>query len=129
MIYRGAGFVIESFGKAAHDAGMGEWVLVDNLRSRREVRARAVADPRVIDAERALRLNPNPEARDELDRIIADVRLEKQAELAAEFDGIHSRLSESQLLVHIFQKRKAGDIVPVRILRNGKEKALRLRIR
>ena len=56
----------------------------------REVRARAVADPRVIDAERALRLNANPEARDELDRIIADVRLEKQAELATEFDDIHS---------------------------------------
>ena len=53
----------------------------------------------------------------------------RKGDIVIEFDGIRSRLSESQILVHIFQKRKAGDTVPVRILRNGKEKTLRLRIR
>ncbi len=53
----------------------------------------------------------------------------RKGDIVIEFDGIQGRLGESQLLVHIFQKRKAGDIVPVRILRNGKKKTLRLLIR
>jgi acetyl/propionyl-CoA carboxylase alpha subunit/acetyl-CoA carboxylase carboxyltransferase component len=56
----------------------------------REVRARAVADPRVQGAQRRLALLPTPERRENLDRVLRDVTLEKQAELAAEFDQIHS---------------------------------------
>ncbi len=47
----------------------------------REVRARAAADPRV---------RPGPDAREALERVERQVRLEKQAELAEEFDAIHS---------------------------------------
>ena len=53
----------------------------------------------------------------------------RKGDIVIEFDGIQRRLDESELLVHIFQKRKAGDTVPVKILRNGKEKTLRLPIR
>jgi len=56
----------------------------------REVRARAVADPRVVEREQLLRWNDTPEAREGLTRLLADVRLEKQAELADEFDAIHT---------------------------------------
>lgn len=56
----------------------------------REVRARAVADPRVVAGEQALRRFPSADGRAALDSLIADVTLEKQAELAEEFDQIHS---------------------------------------
>jgi len=56
----------------------------------REVRARALADPRVAEKQRAVRWRPSAEARESLDAVLADVTLEKQAELAEEFDGIHS---------------------------------------
>jgi acetyl-CoA carboxylase carboxyltransferase component len=56
----------------------------------REVRARAVADPRVAEAEHALRAHPSAEAREALEALIRDVTLEKQAELAEEFDCIHT---------------------------------------
>ena len=49
----------------------------------REVRARAVADPRVAGARRA-------RDRGEFDSLLAEVTREKQAELAAEFDAVHS---------------------------------------
>jgi acetyl-CoA carboxylase carboxyltransferase component len=56
----------------------------------RDVRVRALADDRVIRCERALRHSGTQEAREALDTMIADVTLEKQAEVAAEFDEIHS---------------------------------------
>jgi len=56
----------------------------------RDVRARALADPRVHEKERALRLRPTVESREALNEVINDVTLEKQAELAEEFDQIHS---------------------------------------
>jgi acetyl/propionyl-CoA carboxylase alpha subunit/acetyl-CoA carboxylase carboxyltransferase component len=56
----------------------------------REVRARAAADPRVAELERRLRAAPRPELREELDRVLSDVILEKQAEIAAEFDAVHT---------------------------------------
>ncbi|MGH0036018.1 MAG: carboxyl transferase domain-containing protein [Myxococcota bacterium] len=56
----------------------------------REVRARAVTDPRVEEAQRRLALRPSAERREALDAILRDVTLEKQAELAAEFDRVHS---------------------------------------
>jgi acetyl-CoA carboxylase carboxyltransferase component len=56
----------------------------------REVRARALADPRVAELERALRANPSPAAREHFETILAKVSLEKQTQLAAEFDQIHT---------------------------------------
>jgi acetyl-CoA carboxylase carboxyltransferase component len=56
----------------------------------REVRARAVRDPRVRKLQRMLRLDPTPEARGAYERSVAEVVLEKQAEVAAEFDAIHT---------------------------------------
>jgi acetyl-CoA carboxylase carboxyltransferase component len=56
----------------------------------REVRAQAVADPRVRERERALRFRPTSEAREDLDSTLQEVTLEKQAQLAEEFDRIHS---------------------------------------
>jgi acetyl-CoA carboxylase carboxyltransferase component len=60
----------------------------------REVRGRANADPRVVEARRRV-----DEARDsdsriarraELDRLLEEVLLERQAEVAAEFDAVHT---------------------------------------
>ncbi|HEU4430048.1 MAG TPA: carboxyl transferase domain-containing protein [Myxococcota bacterium] len=54
----------------------------------RDVRARAAADPRVRAAQPGR--NANEEARARFERVLEEVRLEKQAELAEEFDQIHS---------------------------------------
>jgi acetyl-CoA carboxylase carboxyltransferase component len=54
----------------------------------REVRARASADPRVQALAR--RAGASDEARAAYERTLAEVTLEKQAQLAEEFDAIHS---------------------------------------
>ncbi len=54
----------------------------------RDVRARAAADPRVRTAQP--RRNASDEARARFEKVLEEVRLEKQAELAEEFDKIHS---------------------------------------
>jgi len=56
----------------------------------RDVRARAASDPRVADARRELRRQPNPQARAAFEKLLEEVTLEHQAELAEEFDQIHS---------------------------------------
>ena len=56
----------------------------------REVRARALADERVAERQRDLRLRPTERARQNFDDVFAEVLLEKQAELAEEFDAVHS---------------------------------------
>jgi hypothetical protein len=56
----------------------------------REVRARALADPRVAALAAAARSEPGGEARALFERTLGEVLLEKQAEVAAEFDAIHS---------------------------------------
>jgi acetyl-CoA carboxylase carboxyltransferase component len=60
----------------------------------RDVRKRAEADPRVRNARSALETAREPAARaalrSELHRIMQDVLLEKRAEVATEFDAIHS---------------------------------------
>ena len=56
----------------------------------REVRARAAADPRVERLRAELRTHPGLDARETVERVERAVRLEKQAELAAEFDAVHS---------------------------------------
>ncbi len=57
---------------------------------KREVRARALADPRVLEEQRAVRANPTAAAREALEAIVAEVTLEKQTEVGNEFDDIHS---------------------------------------
>jgi acetyl/propionyl-CoA carboxylase alpha subunit/acetyl-CoA carboxylase carboxyltransferase component len=54
----------------------------------REVMARVSRDPRIKQIRQ--RLAQNPELRDEAEKLTDDIRLEKQAEVAAEFDKIHS---------------------------------------
>ena len=54
----------------------------------RDVRARALADARV--AELAKRASGSEEARALYERTLAEVTLEKQAEVAEEFDAVHS---------------------------------------
>jgi hypothetical protein len=44
----------------------------------------------VAELERRLRESPRPELREELDRVLSEVILEKQAEIAAEFDAVHT---------------------------------------
>jgi len=56
----------------------------------RDVRERVAADPRVVLARAAVRRQPRPQARAELERLLEDVRLEHQTALAAEFDEVHS---------------------------------------
>jgi acetyl-CoA carboxylase carboxyltransferase component len=56
----------------------------------RDVRARADADERVREARRAFQLRPDSEARGELERIVEEVAAEKRAEVAAEFDAVHT---------------------------------------
>jgi acetyl-CoA carboxylase carboxyltransferase component len=57
---------------------------------KREVRARALADSRVAERQRNLRRNPGPDARELLEEILTEVTLEKERDLAAEFDAIHT---------------------------------------
>jgi acetyl-CoA carboxylase carboxyltransferase component len=54
----------------------------------RDVRTRALADPRVVAVSK--RASASDEARALYERTLAEVTLEKQAELAEEFDAIHS---------------------------------------
>jgi acetyl-CoA carboxylase carboxyltransferase component len=56
----------------------------------REVRALAAKDPRVVEKERSLRAWPTDKGRAELDALLREVQLEKQSEVAAEFDRIHT---------------------------------------
>lgn len=56
----------------------------------RDVRARAASDPRVAAARAALGAAASAPAREAFGRLFADVLLEKQRELAAEFDAVHT---------------------------------------
>jgi hypothetical protein len=59
----------------------------------RDVRKRAEADPRVQAARKAVEDAPErrrPRLREKLDIVLADVTLEKQGEVAKEFDAVHS---------------------------------------
>jgi acetyl/propionyl-CoA carboxylase alpha subunit/acetyl-CoA carboxylase carboxyltransferase component len=56
----------------------------------REVERRASRDPRVRAATARLSTPATAEELDAVDRLLSEVRLEKQAELAGEFDRIHS---------------------------------------
>jgi acetyl/propionyl-CoA carboxylase alpha subunit/acetyl-CoA carboxylase carboxyltransferase component len=56
----------------------------------REVAARAAADPRIRELRRALGPHPSAEARAAYERRFEEIRFEKQSEIAAEFDAIHT---------------------------------------
>jgi len=59
----------------------------------REVRKRTDEDPRVLTARAALSAaaeSDKPRLREEFDELYASVLLERQGELATEFDAIHS---------------------------------------
>ena len=56
----------------------------------REVRARVSKDPRVVELRKDLRGNATPEQQSVAERVLEQVNLEKKAEVAAEFDKIHS---------------------------------------
>ncbi len=56
----------------------------------REVRERVSKDPRVIQMRERIARHGTPELRAAAEQLLEDVRLEKQAELAAEFDKVHS---------------------------------------
>jgi acetyl-CoA carboxylase carboxyltransferase component len=56
----------------------------------REVRARAFTDPRIAALRRSARDKANSDARETFDRVWKEVLLEKQGELAAEFDAVHT---------------------------------------
>jgi acetyl/propionyl-CoA carboxylase alpha subunit/acetyl-CoA carboxylase carboxyltransferase component len=56
----------------------------------REVRDRAARSPQVLAARDALRSRPGPEARDRLEAVLREAQLEAQAQVAEEFDGIHT---------------------------------------
>jgi acetyl/propionyl-CoA carboxylase alpha subunit/acetyl-CoA carboxylase carboxyltransferase component len=74
----------------------------------REVRARAAADPRITALQGGR--NQSAEARARYDEAFEEVRLEKQAELALEFDAVHS----------VERARQVGsleDIIPAADLR------------
>ena len=56
----------------------------------REVRARVAQDDRVRAQQKRLGVPPTSTERETLDKLKQDVLLEKQAEVAAEFDAIHT---------------------------------------
>ena len=56
----------------------------------REVRARSSAHPRIRALREELRRSPGPAARARLEAALDEVTLEVQAEVAAEFDAIHT---------------------------------------
>jgi acetyl-CoA carboxylase carboxyltransferase component len=56
----------------------------------REVRARALADEKVSELERQARTRTTSTARERFERTLSETLLEKQAEVASEFDAIHT---------------------------------------
>ncbi|HEY2734212.1 MAG TPA: hypothetical protein VGI70_09510, partial [Polyangiales bacterium] len=56
----------------------------------REVRARVAADARIQALRATLRGNPTAEERAAFDKLRRDVTIEKRAEVAAEYDKVHS---------------------------------------
>jgi acetyl-CoA carboxylase carboxyltransferase component/biotin carboxyl carrier protein len=76
----------------------------------REVRARVAGDPRIQALRGTLRGNPTPEERAAFDKLRRDVTIEKRAEIAAEYDAVHS----------VERAKKVGsieEIIPSRGLR------------
>jgi len=88
---------------------------------RREVRARALADSRVVENQRAARIHSSSEAREALESIVAEVTLEKQSEVAKEFDDVHTVeraaqvgsleqiISPDAMRAHIISQLEASD--------------------
>jgi acetyl/propionyl-CoA carboxylase alpha subunit/acetyl-CoA carboxylase carboxyltransferase component len=56
----------------------------------REVRARALADPKVAELEKQVRAWSTPAARERFERALTEATLEQQAEVATQFDSVHT---------------------------------------
>ena len=50
----------------------------------------------------------------------------RKGDIIVSFDGRQESMTLSELYVHVMQKRKPGDRVPVTVLRGGRRVALRL---
>jgi acetyl/propionyl-CoA carboxylase alpha subunit/acetyl-CoA carboxylase carboxyltransferase component len=89
----------------------------------RDVRARAERDERVREARRALEESPGGAARAALEQIYEDVLAEKRAELAAEFDSIHT-VERARAVRSLEEIVPAAELRPflVRILDVDREK-------
>jgi hypothetical protein len=69
------------------------------------------ADPRITALRAKLRGNPSAEERAQFDRLRRDVTIEKRAEIAAEFDAVHS----------VERAKRVGsieEIIPARSIRS-----------
>jgi acetyl/propionyl-CoA carboxylase alpha subunit/acetyl-CoA carboxylase carboxyltransferase component len=76
----------------------------------REVRARVADDPRIQALRATLRGNPSAEERAAFDKLRRDVTIEKRAEMAAEYDAVHS----------VERAKRVGsieEIIPARTIR------------
>ena len=80
----------------------------------REVRARVAADPRIEALRATLQNEPSAEQRAAFDRLRRDVTIEKRAELAAEFDQIHT--VERALRVGSLNEIVAADKIRPRLI-------------
>ena len=52
----------------------------------------------------------------------------QKGDVLVEFDGISADLDEGGVIAHAVQKRRAGDVVPIRMLRKGREMNFRLKL-
>jgi acetyl-CoA carboxylase carboxyltransferase component len=87
----------------------------------REVRARTANDSRVLAARRATGSKPSVEAREDFEQTWKEVLLEKQSELAAEFDAVHSverardvgslqtLMEPARMRAHLIEELRRGD--------------------
>jgi acetyl-CoA carboxylase carboxyltransferase component len=76
----------------------------------REVRARVADDPRIHASRATLRGSPTAEERAAFDKLRRDVTIEKRAEMAAEYDAVHS----------VERAKRVGsieEIIPARTIR------------
>jgi acetyl-CoA carboxylase carboxyltransferase component len=76
----------------------------------REVRARVADDARIQESRATLRGNPTAEERAAFDKLRRDVTIEKRAEMAAEYDAVHT----------VERAKRVGsieEIIPARTLR------------
>jgi acetyl-CoA carboxylase carboxyltransferase component len=82
----------------------------------RDVQALAASDSRVADAEKALKAGDParaPELREQLERVLSEVTLEKQAEVAEKFDSVHTveRAREVGSLSQIVDPRRMREFL------------------
>jgi acetyl-CoA carboxylase carboxyltransferase component len=77
----------------------------------REVRARTAADPRLVALRSSAGGRTGQEAREDFERAWREILLEKQAEIAAEFDAVHS-VERAQAVGSVHRIIAAADLRP-----------------